>query len=205
MKKDSAAEPRKRPRQARSRETYAAILEATAHILEAEGLEAANTNAIAERAGVSVGSLYQYFPDKAAILAELIRLAEQDMGDMLEKLLEHTAGQTLEARLGMLVHEGVKQQMTRPRLARILDSIEATLPHDEAMKAADARLLGLLARLLGEHQQAITRPASTTTALDVLSIAKAIVDGACSAGETDARQLESRVYLAVLGYLRQPD
>jgi AcrR family transcriptional regulator len=205
MKKDSTVEPRKRPRQARSRETYSAILEATAHILEAEGFEAANTNAIAERAGVSVGSLYQYFPDKAAIFAELIRLAEKDMGDMLEKLLEHTAGQTLEVRLGMLLHEGVKQQMSRPRLARTLDSIEVTLPHDEALKGADARLLGLVARLLGEHQHAIARPASTTTALDVLSIAKTIVDGACSAGETDARQLEHRVYLAVLGYLRQPD
>jgi hypothetical protein len=105
----------------------------------------------------------------------------------------------------MLVHEGVKHQMTRPRLARTLDSIEATLPHDDVLKATDARLLGLLARLLGEHQHVIARPASTTTALDVLSIAKGIVDGACSAGEIDALQLESRVYLAVLGYLRQRD
>ncbi|MFN9541802.1 MAG: helix-turn-helix domain-containing protein, partial [Alphaproteobacteria bacterium] len=60
MTRKKPATPRKRPLQARSRETYAAILEATARILEAEGLEAANTNAIAERAGVSVGSLYQF-------------------------------------------------------------------------------------------------------------------------------------------------
>jgi predicted metal-binding membrane protein len=57
MTRKQPATPRKRPRQARSRETYTAILEATARILEAEGLEAANTNAIAARAGASVGAV----------------------------------------------------------------------------------------------------------------------------------------------------
>lgn len=70
---ETSKNPRKSPSQPRSRATYLAILEATAHILEAEGLDAANTNRIADRAGVSIGSLYQYFPGKTAIFAELIR------------------------------------------------------------------------------------------------------------------------------------
>lgn len=59
---------RRRPRQARSRATYDSILEAAAQVLEREGAAGLNTNRVAERAGVSVGTLYQYFPDKDAIL-----------------------------------------------------------------------------------------------------------------------------------------
>lgn len=59
---------RKTPSQARSRETCKAILQAAAHIIEVEGEAAFTSNRIAERAGVSIGSLYQYFPDKQAIL-----------------------------------------------------------------------------------------------------------------------------------------
>jgi AcrR family transcriptional regulator len=59
---------RRSPRQARSRATYDAILEAASQILERDGPRAFNTNAVAERAGVSVGTLYQYFPDKEAVL-----------------------------------------------------------------------------------------------------------------------------------------
>lgn len=74
--------PRRQPRQARALATRAAIFEATAQILEAEGEAALNTNRIAERAGVSVGTLYQYFSDKQAILvamahAEIIRVRER--------------------------------------------------------------------------------------------------------------------------------
>src|SRR6266851_8120096 len=61
------------PRQARAGETVALILEATAQILEAGGLPAFTTNAVAERAGVSIGTLYQYFADKNAILLALVR------------------------------------------------------------------------------------------------------------------------------------
>jgi AcrR family transcriptional regulator len=68
---------RRSPSQARSRATYDAILEAAAQILERNGLDALNTNDVADRAGVSIGTLYQYFPDKHAIL---IAAAKRDLG-----------------------------------------------------------------------------------------------------------------------------
>lgn len=64
---------RKQPRQRRSRVTVDAILEAAARVLVEDGYAAASTNRIAERAGVGVGSLYEYFPGKEAVYAELRR------------------------------------------------------------------------------------------------------------------------------------
>src|SRR4030081_2552574 len=64
---------RRIPRQARAGETVSLILEATAQILEAGGLPAFTTNAVAERAGASIGTLYQYFAEKNAILLALAR------------------------------------------------------------------------------------------------------------------------------------
>lgn len=64
---------RRRPKQARSQATYDSILEAAEQMLEREGADGLNTNRIAERAGVSIGTLYQYFPDKAAILLATAR------------------------------------------------------------------------------------------------------------------------------------
>src|SRR5437870_12652127 len=64
--------PRKLPKQERAKATVEAILAATAHILVREGFDAASTNRIADEAGVSVGSLYQYFPSKQAIVSALL-------------------------------------------------------------------------------------------------------------------------------------
>ncbi len=66
------AKPRKAPRQARSRALVEAILDAAARILSRDGRDAANTNAIAREAGVSIGSLYQYFPSREAIIDALV-------------------------------------------------------------------------------------------------------------------------------------
>ena len=62
---------RRIPRQLRANETVGTILEAAAQVLEAGGLAAFTTNAVAERAGVSIGTLYQYFADKDAVLRAL--------------------------------------------------------------------------------------------------------------------------------------
>jgi AcrR family transcriptional regulator len=67
----SAIKPRKIPAQRRSRVTVDAIIQASTYILTEVDWEGLTTNAIAERAGVNIGSLYQYFPNKEAIVAEL--------------------------------------------------------------------------------------------------------------------------------------
>ena len=63
--------PRKQPKQDRSKNTVEALIEATARLIESEGLAALSTNRVAEVAGVSVGSLYQYFPNKEALIEEV--------------------------------------------------------------------------------------------------------------------------------------
>ena len=78
MASETSRNQRRRPRQARSRATWEAIVEAASQILERRGPEALNTNAVAERAGVSIGTLYQYFADKRALL---IAAARRELAD----------------------------------------------------------------------------------------------------------------------------
>ncbi len=198
-------DPRKTPRQSRSRDTYDAVLEATARILETKGLEAANTNAIAERAGISVGSLYQYFPGKTAIFAELIRRNDAATADGLAALVAATAGQDLATRLRALVRAAVAQQFARPRMARILDYLEASLGADEALAAADDRIVASVETLLHAHAAELAQPPSAIAARDMLWIAKGMIDGASLAGESDAAAVEARVVRALFGYLGAGD
>lgn len=111
---------RKRPRQDRSRATVDAILDATAHVLVAEGYDRASTNRVAERAGVSVGSLYQYFPNKEALVGELVdRLSKQItelVVDRLSELLEEPPERVARE----LVTAMVRLKRDDPALARVL-------------------------------------------------------------------------------------
>lgn len=83
----TSAEPRKHPRQRRSAETVTRILDAAARIFDERGYRATTTNHVAEAAGVSIGSLYQYFPNKDALLVALaehhIDAAAQRFGERL--------------------------------------------------------------------------------------------------------------------------
>jgi AcrR family transcriptional regulator len=78
---------KKQPKQKRSRDTIETIIEATTRIIEDEGLGALTTNRVARVAGVSVGSLYQYFPNKEALVAEVReRFGRRFQARMLEML-----------------------------------------------------------------------------------------------------------------------
>jgi len=112
--------PRKAPTQDRSRETVEVILTATARVLVDVGYDRASTNKVAEVAGVSVGSLYRYFPSKEALVAALCeRHVTQMFAVCEEKLLElQDAPMDLAAR--EIVRAILRAQSVNPKLHRIL-------------------------------------------------------------------------------------
>lgn len=91
----TATKPRRRPKQERSRAMVDAIMEATAQVLVEEGYDNASTNRIAKRAGVSVGSLYQYFPDKKALVSELAHRHVREQTRLIALALEQTGKKPL--------------------------------------------------------------------------------------------------------------
>jgi AcrR family transcriptional regulator len=100
---------RKKPKQARANELVAAILQAAVQVLAAEGAQRFTTTRVAERAGVSVGSIYQYFPNKASILFRLQCDEWRQTTEMLRRTLEDMRRPPLE-RLRRLVHAFVKSE-----------------------------------------------------------------------------------------------
>src|SRR6202167_1918320 len=91
-RKTTGAYRRREPQQRRARETVEAVLDAVVRILKREGFEAVTANRVAEVAGVSIGSVYQYFPDKRAIFAALHERHIQEIDRLVEaKLMEHAA------------------------------------------------------------------------------------------------------------------
>ena len=96
-KRTSRTAVRKRPRQERSEATVDAILEGASRLFVAEGYTAATTNRIAASAGISVGSLYQYFPSKDAIAVELVRRFRASRVAFLESQLKGAGAQPIES------------------------------------------------------------------------------------------------------------
>lgn len=187
---------RKVPAQARSQETVTVILEASARILEADGLRSFNTNAIAERAGVSVGSLYQYFPNKDAIVLALIGSFEEALHDAVLRAVQDGKGQELKPRLRLLVQALVTVHYHRPRLNRVLEAEEERLGSGIDSAAFHANVL----KLLRDHQNEVAVPVSRETEGIVVAILRALVDFGL-ASDVSPRFTEQRAMRAVCGYL----
>ena len=119
----TAFRPRKRPTQRRAHETVAAILQAAARIFVRHGYAGATTNRIAETAGVSIGSLYEYFPNKDAILVVLVERHLSDGEAMLgEVAADIQAGRVvgLRAIVRRFVEAMVALHAAEPKLHRVL-------------------------------------------------------------------------------------
>ena len=100
---------RKQPKQARATDLVAAILQAAVQVLEKEGAQRFTTTRVAEKAGVSVGSLYQYFPNKAALLFRLQSDEWQQTSNLLGEVLVDEARPPLD-RLRSLVHAFIRSE-----------------------------------------------------------------------------------------------
>jgi AcrR family transcriptional regulator len=120
MARKPLTKPRKTASQKRSRATVDALVEATARILVREGFDKASTNRIAEVAGVSVGSLYQYFPSKEALVAAVIDRHSQEIMRTVRGELADAMNQPVEKAVRKLVAVAVKAHRVDPRLHRVL-------------------------------------------------------------------------------------
>jgi AcrR family transcriptional regulator len=110
---------RKEPRQARAHATVDAILTATARVLARDGYDHASTNRVAEAAGVSVGSLYQYFPTKEALVAALIDRHMTQMTALLETNIDELRHAPLPIATRALVKLMLAAHAQNPRLHKI--------------------------------------------------------------------------------------
>jgi AcrR family transcriptional regulator len=196
MPRPAPLAPRKAPQQARSQRTVEALLEAAAQVLEARGIAGFNTNAVAERAGVGIGSLYQYFPSKEALTLGLMQREAERFHAEARAALQHADGT---AALRALIAASVAQQLRRPELARLLD-VEESRPELRAAVVKGA-FRAVVAELLGRADLP-RQPDPERAVDDVGAIVRGLVDGAGERGESDEPALRRRVEAAVFGYLR---
>jgi AcrR family transcriptional regulator len=197
----TAIQPRKTPVQRRSVETVALILEAAAHILERDGLSRFNTNAVAIRAGVSIGSLYQFFPGKDAILAALIHQYEAKMLVEFHKTFAQLAGLSLDESLRKLVQIMVATHRDRPDLYRILEAAEDRLIESAGQQANEGKIRELLIKMLSRHNGQLRLRRIGEAADDLLWITRALMNGALARGDVAWNRIERRMLKAARGYL----
>lgn len=128
---------RKKPQQARSTELVSAILEAAVQVLAREGMPRFTTARVAETAGVSVGSVYQYFPNKAAILFRLQVDEWRQTTEMLRHILEDTSKPPLD-RLRKLVHAFIRSECEEAGTRVALNDAAPLYRHSREAQEAQA-------------------------------------------------------------------
>lgn len=191
--------PRKSPKQERSARTVEAILQSAAHILETHGLDGYNTNAIAARAGASIGSVYQYFASKDAITVALISAENEGLVSALD-----SAAALIDphAALDAMIAAAANHQLRRPRLAQLLDLEEHRLArralHSDAKPALlHRRVAEVVERIFGPYDD------MSRVCADLIVITRALCDAAGDNEEHALGALQDRIGKAVRGYLRE--
>lgn len=150
--------PRKRASQERSRATVDALVEATARILVRDGFDRASTNRIAEEAGVSVGSLYQYYPGKEALVVAVIERHNRDLMKIVRAALAEIADQPLETGTRKLVAAAVQAHRLDPNLHRVLAEQIPRTGRLEDVETFNRETYGLFRTYLEDRREEVRTP-----------------------------------------------
>ena len=152
--------PRKRPRQNRSKETVETILTATARILVKLGFDGLTTNAVAEQAGVSIGSLYQYFPNKQALVAALIERRLDEKNAQTHAELARVARLPFPEAVRLMIRMTVENYAAAPELSRVLIEQVPRVGRMARIAELHQGTLRLVAALLEarKHELAVRNP-----------------------------------------------
>ena len=197
-----ALTPRKTPRQVRAQVTRNSILEAAAHIIAGGGLAAFNTNAVAERAGVSIGSLYQYFPNKDALMVALIERSQREQVGRVQAAAHAMQDADLDQTIRMLVRAAQQHHRENSLFASAIDHEEARLPIadmlDDYLAQGGEVLRTLLTQKLGPESGLDINCAVRT----LPALVRAVGDAWANQNPPQLEIAEEEAVRAVAGYLQ---
>jgi AcrR family transcriptional regulator len=150
------SEPRKTPVQARSTASVDAILKATIQVLLKVGKEKLTTTRVAARAGVSVGTLYQYFPNKSALLRAAVRLHVEEIHAEVGKVCAEQRGRPVEQMAEALAVAFLAVKMRDPKKSRALYAVSSDVEGARIVADAVSRVNNAIVGLLQSAPEALT-------------------------------------------------
>ena len=151
-----AFQPRKSPVQARSAASVEAMLEATIQVLLQVGKEQLTTTRVAARAGVSVGTLYQYFPNKSALLQAILRRHLDGVCSAIEDVCEQQKGQPLEQMASALMTAFLAAKMLDAKTSAALYSVSSDVDGARIAQQMGARSHAAVAKMLDSAAEPLT-------------------------------------------------
>jgi AcrR family transcriptional regulator len=192
---------RKEPRQARSRATVEAIVQAGAHILGGRGLSGFTTNEVADVAGVSIGSFYQYFPNKLALIEAIRRKHFDDVLAVLQQAVESRSSP--EQLVDGLVHGMISVHCINPALHRVL----LDLPDIEGSRSAYDKFRAEYLRhykvVMAAYQNRRAEAADGIAAQVLSSAVEGVIHNAARRGMLKLLKLKQELTKLVCSYLNR--
>ncbi|MFB6419654.1 MULTISPECIES: TetR/AcrR family transcriptional regulator [Bradyrhizobium] len=207
MARKPPTNPRKNASQARSRATVDALVEATARILVREGFEKASTNRIAEIAGVSVGSLYQYFPSKEALVAAVIERHNDEIMKVVRAAFVEVADMPIDKAVRRLVTVAIEAHHIDPDLHRILAEQIPRIGQLRDVEATNREVHALVRGYLESHRKEMRKIDMDVATFICVSAIEAVahntvLNGAEMLSEKMVKVLVDETTRMVVGYLR---
>jgi len=147
-------QPRKTPRQARSVFTVNAVFDATIQVLLSDGLQRLTTTRVADRAGVSVGALYQYYPNKRSLLHAVLKRHLDHVAESVEQACQRHHRQPLAVMVERLVCSFVDAKTARQEESRALYLVSADLDSADLVGKASKRIYSAISSMLATASDA---------------------------------------------------
>ena len=199
----SLAEPRKSPVQARSAASVDAILKATVQVLLRVGKEKLTTTRVAVRAGVSVGTLYQYFPNKSALLRAALRLHAEEILAEVDRVCLTQRGQPVEQMAEALAVAFLAVKMRDPKKSRALYAVSSDLDGAKIVASTAMRVNRAIVALLQSAPEELTTDLqlmATVLQSTISGVKRQLLES--DMPETQFEVMQRELVLVVRGYVR---
>ncbi|MCS0599636.1 TetR/AcrR family transcriptional regulator [Streptomyces sp. LP11] len=195
-------QPRKQPRQVRAELTRQRILDAAAHVFAEYGYAAGTTNRIAERARVSIGSLYQYYPNKDAILVELLTRHLDAGMDAAPLDQDEFLSEPIEDVIRRHVRGALRNHRDDPQLLRVMMEQGPRAPELlERIAQDERRRIAYARRLLRTHPEVRVADVDVAARLVVSTVEMVVHRVMAGPGEVDVTRFENELVTMLTGYL----